>query len=92
MKIDTFFKNTTECFYRVTNFNFVQNPIYIDNLTNLWPVIETYLNSGDPEKIGWAANTISLYSSIYIQNLTYHLLVCNDVLKNVYMWLNYKYL
>jgi hypothetical protein len=46
----------------------------------------------DPLNIITATNTISYYSSGYVQNLTNHLWVCNDVLKNIYKYVNARVL
>ena len=39
-----------------------------------------------------ASQTMSYYSSIFVQNLTNHLWVCNDMLKNAYKYTNARVL
>ena len=68
--------------------------MFFYNFTTMAPDIMAYLAESppNPTNLVYVTNTISRYSSVYIQNLTNHLWVCNDVVKNVYMWGNFKLL
>ena len=92
---ETLVKNTTNCFYRMTNFTIIQTPRFFYNLLQVFPTIFYVTTMEDPPvgaNILTATNTISFYSSAYIQNFTNHLWVCNDMLKNVYKYSNARVL
>ncbi|TNV80389.1 hypothetical protein FGO68_gene1656 [Halteria grandinella] len=90
---ETLVPNTTECFHRITNFTIIQNTRFFYNLDQVKETI-TYVTTEEdplnPLHIMTATNTISFYTSTYLQNLTNHLWVCNDMLKNVYKYTNYR--
>lgn len=94
VQIDTFVKNSTNCFYRITNATYVEVPRLIYNITQMaLNVVTNLLNPfATVDELAIAANTISYYSGIFIQNMTNHGWVCNAVLKNSYMYTNARIL
>jgi len=93
MQVETFFPNTTKCWFGLTNFTLVQNSIFVYNFSVIMPVIIFDIANGtNASSLTWITNTISMYTSIYIQNLASDLLVCNNAIENVYLWSNGMYL
>jgi hypothetical protein len=87
MLADSYFPNTSNCFQRLTNFTFLQIPHFQYTFDNVIEQGET-----DPTKVVSAYYSASVYSTRLIQNATNHLWVCNSAVKNVYKWMNFKYL
>jgi hypothetical protein len=89
LQADSYWANSSNCFNRITNLTYKVIPAYQHNVTDVLDQGQAATANQSVEASSYYSS--SVYSTRLIQILANDAWICNSMVTNMVLWVNYKY-